>query len=136
MAIIKRLNPKANPDNMFQLTEIDNMCCDDTTSVEVKDYTATVAVTAGTTKISSIRLAGTNYPFGTDYDPTQKRDRDALKAEIEAAVVKAGYTAEGISVNMVSTNLVVIALESSLVFTGLNASSNAFVASNTRMLGY
>lgn len=138
MAIIKRLNPSANKNNALQLTQIDNLCCDDTTSVEVKDYTATVAVTAGTTKISSIRLGSTSvtYAFGNDYDPTQLSGRQGIKAGIEAALVTAGYTTEGVSVEMVSTNLVVILPASSLIANGLNASSNAFVASNTRTLGY
>lgn len=138
MAIIKRLNPKANKNNALQLTEIDNLCCDDSTSVEVKDYTATVAVTAGTTKISSIRLGSPSvtYAFGNDYDPTQLSGREGIKTGIEAALVTAGYTTEGVSVEMVSTNLVVILPASSLLANGLNASGNAFVASNTRTLGY
>lgn len=138
MPIIKRQNAKANPNNAFQLTEIDNLCCGDTTKVEVKDYTATVAVTAGTTKISSIRLGATSvtYAFGNDYDPTQKSQRAALKADIEKTVRDLGYTAEGISVEYTGGNLIVKAVASSLVFNGLNASSNAFTASNTRNLGY
>ena len=138
MAIIKRLNPKANSNNAFQLTQIDNLCCDDTTSVEVKDYTATVAVTAGTTKISAVRLGSPSvtYSFGNDYDPTQKSGREGIKKDIEAALVTAGYTAEGVSVQMVSSNLVVVLPASSLVAVGLNSSGNAFTASNTRTLGY
>lgn len=136
MAIIKRLNPKANPNNALQLTQIDNLCCDDTTSVSVSDYTATVAVTAGTTKISAVRLGGTTYTFGNDYDPTQLSGREGIKAGIKASLISAGYTTEGISVEMVSTNLVVILPASSIVANGLNSSGNAFTASNTRTLGF
>lgn len=135
--IIKRQNPKANPNNALQLTEVDNLCCGDTTSVAVNDYTATLAVTAGTTKVTAIRLGGTTFTFDGSYDPTQKRERDAIVAEIKKAIVSKGYTAnEGITVNMVSTNLVVVLKKSALVADWLNTSGTAFVASNAATIGY
>ena len=138
MAVLKRQNPKANPNNAIQLVETDGLCCGDATSVSVSDYTATVAVTAGTPKISAVRLGSpsVNYSFGNDYDPTQKDGRAGIKAGIEAAIRTAGYTAEGVSVEMVSTNLVVKIPASALVANGLNASGNAFTASNTQTIGF
>ena len=134
--ILKRISPKANAANMFQLTEIDNMCCGDTTSVSVSTYTATVAVTVGTTKISAIRIAGTTYTFSGLYDPSEKRYRDDIEAEVKKAIVLAGYTTEGISSTYSGGNYVLVLKDSSVVFNGLNSSGNAFVASGTKTLGY
>ena len=131
--IIKRLNPKANPNNAFQLTQQTNLCCSDDTDVTVVDYTATLAIANdGTTRVTLIRLGGTSYTLGTSYDPNQERDRIALKAEIEKIIRDLGYQVDGtVDVYKSSTNLIIKLVQSTLVANYVNTSGTAFATSNS-----
>lgn len=127
--IIKRLSPKANPNNALQLTAETNLCGDGA-DVAIVDYTATVPVIS-TTRVTTIRLGAVDYPLNGSYDPNQPREVTALKTDIERVVRTAGYATSGcVDAKLVSTNLIVTLKDSSLVANTIN--TTVFVASNSR----
>lgn len=136
MPIIKRLNPKANPNNALQLTAVANLCCGDDTDLTVVDYTATIPVASdGTTRITLIRFGGVSYTLNGSYDPTQAREVTALKADIERVIRELGYATDGcVDVYRSSTNLIVALKESALVANYVNTSGTAFATANSKTI--
>lgn len=129
--IVKRLNPKANPNNALQLTATANLCCGDDADLTVADYTATVPVITAT-RVTLIRLGGVDYALNGSYDPNEPRDVTALKTDIERVVREAGYATDGcVDAYRSSTNLIVVLKESALVANYVNTSGTAFVVSNS-----
>jgi len=134
--IIKRLNPKANPNNALQLTQQTNLCCGDDTDVTVADYTATLAIANdGTTRVTLVRFGGVSYTLANSYDPNQARDVAALKEEVIGIIRGLGYQVDGtVDVYKNSTNLIFKLKSSSLVANYVNTSGTAFTSSNSRTI--
>jgi hypothetical protein len=129
--IVKRMNPKANPNNALQLTDDLGWCCDDTAAAPVaKNYKVIVALSP-TLRISKISLGGVESALDGSYDPNQPREILELKADIERVVVARGYAVNGcVDAHIQATNLVVELKFSTLVANYINTTATPFVATN------
>lgn len=125
--ILKLKNPKSNPNNMLQITEIDGLCCGDKNCALVKKYKATID-TSTVTSLSGISLGGIEYGFGTSIDTTSASGLAMLEEKINEQIAKAGYAADGVTYTLDGNTLVIQTYYSQISFDFVNSSPTASTA--------
>jgi hypothetical protein len=132
--ILRRINPKANPNNALQFTSPDAICCGDSSRIVVCKYGVTIDITSVTT-VNTIRIAGKTYTLDGTYALAQKRERDALIENIKEVVRNLGFQAEEIAYTLSGNNLTISTPLSNLHFEWLQTSANPFLATLCQVYG-
>ena len=106
MAIIKRINPSANPDNALILGENLELCCGQSDTTLACLYKTTFGV-ASSTVISAIEINGVSSTFANSVNVQNGANTEALIDEIRAVLVASGYDAKDVGTELSGTNLTV-----------------------------
>jgi hypothetical protein len=135
--ILKHPNPRANPKNALQFTELDRICCDGKKNAIVCRYKATITSVGSTTAVSTISIGGTAYTLPGSYLVAQERYRNELQQAIVDLVQKTlGYTADGnIFVSYSGTTLTIETDFSNISFDYVNTSATPFVPYVCKFIG-